>query len=138
MARTNASGTAALIFIAVLVIVTGKISEFDVWSYVAYFLVAAAFLLLIIKLGNRYSRQKYITSKYHDSEIANRILAGQFWQGQTSEQLIDSIGKPIDVDHKALKTKSKEVWKYKSLGKNRYGLRITVENGEVIGWDMKS
>jgi hypothetical protein len=31
----------------------------------------------------------------------------------------------------------KEIWKYNHSGGNRYGLRITIENGEVIGWDKK-
>lgn len=28
-----------------------------------------------------------------------------FWQGQTSEQLLDSLGNPKDIDVKILKTK---------------------------------
>lgn len=40
-------------------------------------------------------------------------------------------------DQKVLKTKTKEVWKYKPTGKNRYALKITLEDDEVIGWDQK-
>jgi len=61
-----------------------------------------------------------------------------FWQGQTPEQLVDSIGHPVDVDKKVLKTKSKEVWKYNQTGKGRFSLRITIENDLVVGWDKKS
>ena len=60
-----------------------------------------------------------------------------FWQGQTEEQLLDSLGKPKDIDQKVLKTKTKEIWKYNETGKNRYALKITLENGKVVGWDQK-
>jgi hypothetical protein len=36
-----------------------------------------------------------------------------------------------------LKTKRKAVWKYAHRGGNRYGLRITVENNAVVGWDER-
>ena len=61
-----------------------------------------------------------------------------FWQGQTPSQLLDSIGNPVDIDKKVMKTKTKKVWKYNETGKGRYGLRITLEDGEVVGWDNKS
>lgn len=48
---------------------------------------------------------------------------------------MDSLGRPLDIDQKVLKTK--EVWKYNQTGKGRYALRITLENGEVVGWDQK-
>ena len=61
-----------------------------------------------------------------------------FWQGQTAEQLIDSLGRPEDIDQKILKTKKKEIWKYNHQGGNRYGLRITLDNDHVVGWDQKT
>lgn len=36
-----------------------------------------------------------------------------------------------------MKTKVKEIWKYNPIGEKRYGLKITIENCEVIGWDKK-
>lgn len=82
-------------------------------------------------------RKASLLSKYGDSELVEKLLQGYFWQGQTEEQLRDSIGAPSDIDQKILKTKKKEVWKYGPTGRNRYGLRITVENGVVVGWDKK-
>ena len=82
-------------------------------------------------------RIAYLTDKYHDKEIVNRIIKGYFWQGQTSEQLIDSLGNPLDVDEKILKTKKKEIWKYNSDGMNRFRLRITLEQDIVVGWDKR-
>lgn len=83
-------------------------------------------------------RLAYLRGKYANEDIVQRIFHGQIWQGQTSEQLLDSIGSPVDTDRKVLKTKSKETWKYHPRGANRYALRITVEDGIVVGWDKKS
>jgi hypothetical protein len=83
-------------------------------------------------------RIAYLRSKYDDEQIVQKIFQGYFWNGQTEEQLYDSLGPPVDVDTKALKTKTKEVWKYGHRGGNRYGLRITLENGCVSGWENKS
>ncbi|WP_113063881.1 hypothetical protein [Oleiagrimonas sp. MCCC 1A03011] len=67
-----------------------------------------------------------------------RIFEGYFWQGQTEEQLIDSLGPPVAKDHKLLKTIDRKVWKYQQTGVNRFYLRITVEDGHVMGWDKKA
>jgi hypothetical protein len=79
-----------------------------------------------------------LTKKYKDVEIVNKLMDGYFWENQTAEQLIDSIGKPADIDVKVLKTKKKEVWKYNHKGGNRYGLRITLDNDTVVGWEQKT
>lgn len=79
----------------------------------------------------------YLRNKYKDEEIVQKIFAGYFWQGQTSDQLIDSLGKPMDIDEVVLKTKKKKIWKYQHQGGNRYGLRITLEDNTVVGWEQK-
>jgi hypothetical protein len=79
-----------------------------------------------------------LMEKYNDQDVVARIMDGYFWQGQTEEQLIDSIGQPAAKDNKVLKSAVRQVWKYNQRGKNRYGLRVTVENGLVVGWDNKS
>lgn len=82
-------------------------------------------------------RRASLLSKYKDSELVDKLLQGYIWQGQTEEQLKDSVGAPLDIDQKILKTKKKEIWKYSPTGRNRYGLKITLENGVVVGWDKK-
>lgn len=82
-------------------------------------------------------RKNRIYAKYGRGEVADRILSSTIWVGETSEQLLDSIGRPADTDEKVLKTKKKEIWKYYHRGGNRYGLRITIENGVVVGWEEK-
>ena len=83
------------------------------------------------------ARRTRLMEKYGDAELVDRLMRKMFWQGQSEEQLMDSLGRPLDIDQKVLKTKTKEVWKYNRTGKSRYALRITLENGEVVGWDQK-
>lgn len=83
-------------------------------------------------------RLSYLLEKYGDTQLVSRIMSGTIWEAMTSDQLFDSAGQPEAVDQKYLKNKSREVWKYGHLGANRYGLRVTLENGTVVGWDKKS
>ena len=83
-------------------------------------------------------RRKALFEKYGDPEIVDRIIRKMFWQGQTQAQLVDALGRPVEIDKNVLKTKTKEIWKYSQIGKGRYALRITLENGLVGGWDKKS
>ena len=51
-------------------------------------------------------RRKQLTEKYGDPEIARRIMKRVLWQGETQEQLLESLGTPADTDQKVLKTKT--------------------------------
>lgn len=62
----------------------------------------------------------------------------KLWIGAPLDAVIEMFGPPLDVDEKVLKTKTKRTYKYKSLGKNRYALRIYIEQDEVTGWEDKS
>lgn len=88
-------------------------------------------------ISKKRKRRAYLMEKYQNPEIVELILNNSFWQGQTSEQLFDSLGNPLDVDEKVYKTKTKEIWKYNNDGRDRYRLRITLENGFVVGWDQR-
>lgn len=80
----------------------------------------------------------YLKDKYKKDEIVARILNSEYWMGQTSDQLADSLGYPHAKDKQVLKTKTKETWKYHEQRKGQFSLRILVENGKVIGWDAKN
>lgn len=103
-------------------------------------LIAAGLLLLLVLNGwtKKRARLRYLRDKYQNEHIVQNILSKRIWIGQTSEQLTDSLGYPAATDHKHLKTKTRDIWKYGHQGANRYGLRITVENDAVTGWDSKS
>ena len=87
--------------------------------------------------SRRQTREDHLRAKYGRGDVADKIVAGVIWVGESVEQLTDSLGRPEDIDEKVLKTKRKEVWKYGRRGANRYGLRINVEDGAVVGWDEK-
>ena len=82
-------------------------------------------------------RREALMLKYGDEEIVEGIMRRAFWQGQTQEQLVDSLGNPVDIDNKVYKTKTKKTFKYNQTGKNRYGLKILLEDGLVVGWEKK-
>ena len=68
-------------------------------------------------------------------DIGGRIFRGEHWQGQTTEQLVLSIGRPADIDESVKRTKTTHVFKYHPNGIGRYNLRITLDDGIVVGWD---
>lgn len=103
----------------------------------AWYWWLAIVLLVFIALSAMLARRMRLTLKYKDEQLVEDLLDETFWQGQTAEQLRDSLGEPLDIDQKVLKTKTKEIWKYQETGKNRYALKITLENGVVVGWDQK-
>lgn len=82
-------------------------------------------------------RREYLLEKYSDPELVDRLMKGEFWVDQTAEQLLDSIGRPLAIDEKVMKTRTRETWKYNRTGSNRYALRITLDDGVVVGWDRK-
>lgn len=69
--------------------------------------------------------------------VASRIARRELWLGQTEEQVRASLGEPVDIDEKVMKTRKRQVWKYDQKGANRFATRITLENGIVTGWDRK-
>lgn len=90
-----------------------------------------------MKSEARKRRRAALLTKYGNADIVDRIMSCSFWQGQTDEQLSDSLGSPADVESRVMKTKHREIWKYHPAGKNRYLLRVTLENGTVVGWEQK-
>lgn len=98
-----------------------------------------AVIAIVVGVHVTKHRQRLATlrSKYSEVDV-QRITGKTVWQGQTEEQLIDTLGCPVAVDRKVLKTIRREVWKYGRTSAQRYRLRVTVEDGRVIGWNHKS
>ena len=101
-------------------------------------LAVVAVLVFLFARWALAQRRKHLIERYGDAEIAERIMKGVYWKGQTAEQLRDALGKPADIDQTVLKTKVKEVWKYQPTGKRRYAVKITLDDGVVVGWEDKS
>ena len=104
-------------------------------------IVAIVAFLKFLSWGNekkvKAEKRKRLMQKYNDEKIVNNIMNQTIWQGQTSNQVVESLGQAEDVDQKVLKTKKKEIWKYGFEGSNRYRVRITLENDVVVGWDQR-
>ena len=83
------------------------------------------------------ARRKKLMAKYGDAQIVDAIMRRMIWQGMTYDQLVDSQGRPADVDEKVYKSKTVHVFKYGQDGRNRYRQRVTIENGEVVGWTQR-
>ena len=84
------------------------------------------------------ARKQYLIDKYKSADVVQQILNSEYWVGQTSDQLEDSLGAPAGIDSAKLKTKTKETWKYGEVRKGQFQLRINIENGKVVGWADKS
>ncbi len=100
-------------------------------------IVGVIALIIFLKIAAKKRKLEYLTGKYGNPTIVDHILNHRYWQGQTAEQLADSLWSPHGVDRKLLKTIKREVWKYNPRGANRYGLRITLDNDIVNTWDHK-
>jgi hypothetical protein len=87
-------------------------------------------------LAEQTAREEDLKSRF-GTENAGRILRREIWQGATAEMVVESRGKPEDVDERLTAKKTRLVYKYGQTGKNRYRLRITIENGVVTGWEEK-
>lgn len=138
MTKAESTAIAILAIIAIPIYAAAKLIEATGWVPIVLVVGAAIAGWFWYQYDKKKKRLAYLREKYQDEDLVEKIFEGYFWQGQSESQLQDSLGEPEAVDRKVLKTKTKEIWKYNHQGANRYALRITVENGEVIGWDKKT
>jgi hypothetical protein len=138
ISKAEASLLGVLLIVGAIVLAAEKIFEAAVYivPLISFAVIIGAFAWH--GRNKRRKRLEYLRSKYLDETIVQRIVHRGYWEGQTSEQLTDSLGAPVGVDKKITKTRTREVWKNNRRGANRYGLRITVDDGIVSGWDQKS
>lgn len=112
-------------------------------GFMVFGAVALALLLLGGSMGyrairsRREERRRGLIDKYGDESIVERIVSRTIWHGETAEQLTDSLGKPRDVDEKVMRTKRLETWKYGRDLRNRYRLRVMLDNGAVVAWEQR-
>ncbi|MGA8087666.1 MAG: hypothetical protein WCA10_10190 [Terracidiphilus sp.] len=139
MARRKGQNSAFGILILLAVIVWAFLAIRDSVGFVFPIAVIVGIIVLIVLHSKQKQKKRieFLTSKYGDPTIVDHIFNHRYWQGQTAEQLMDSLGNPHGVDRKLLKTLKREVWKYNPRGVNRYALRITLDNDVVSNWDHK-
>lgn len=110
------------------------LEDHQFWS----FCIGTIGLIILAMSVNELTRKQYLWTKYRDKKLVDRLYNKYFWQGQTAEQLKDSIGSPVDIDRKVLKTKTKETWKYGQYQKGCFRQKVFLEDGYVVGWEQKS
>jgi hypothetical protein len=140
MARKNDLNPGALFLILVVGGIGAAFSALTKAVGIGGILILGAVVIVIpcvLVAARRGRRLSYLRTKYSDEQIVQRIMRRSYWDGQSAEQLLDSLGQPSGVDRQVMKTKQREVWKYSPVGKNRYKLRITLDQGQVVGWDAK-
>lgn len=88
------------------------------------------------RLAEHAKRLAELTARFGDV-AAVHIMNKRVWQGATPEMIVESIGKPLDIDERVMKEKTRHTFKYHQTGKNKFGLRVTFEEGICVGWDDK-
>ncbi len=137
MTKAEAQGIFWIVVIGLPIYGIMKLGESVGWGSLIILVVLVIGLVVWFQISKVKKRREILLNKYQDPGLVEALMARRIWQGQTAEQVLDSLGEPHDVDQKLLKTKKKEVWKYNHQGANRYGLRITLDDDQVIGWDQK-
>jgi hypothetical protein len=141
MARRKSKNDAALIGVLLLIgipiWIVSRITDSigSTAAIIAVVLIIAGVVFYFVQ--KRAARLAYLRAKYGNESIVQRIMRRNYWQGQTAEQLRDSLGNPSAVDKNLLKTRKREVWKYQPAGVNRYRLRITLDDDVVAGYGHK-
>ncbi|MDO4896984.1 MAG: hypothetical protein Q3971_06425 [Moraxella sp.] len=132
-----------IILIAIIYLCWGSDAWFALFLknywWQSWFAYTLSYIIIKVIIAIKREQQRFngLVDKYGDIQIAQRIMDRAFWQGQTEDQLYDSLGKPDKIDSKVFKNKSTQIWRYDRISKRSFGLSITLENGVVVGWDKK-
>jgi hypothetical protein len=143
MRRSKDNGAVLLLLIIVAIIAYAsqaveKLNDAVGTPVLIGVLIAIVVIWILVRALNRSGRRAALLARYGDKDVVEQIMRHEFWQGQTSEQLMDSLGPPVEMDENVLRKCVRRTWKYHKTGQNRFALRITLENDIVTGWDKKS
>ena len=108
------------------------------WVYFAGFiLVGAVVVWVLAQRGLRRLRRTLWMRQFEDADMVDTMMEGRIARGMTLDMVRAVWGDPADLDETVLKTKTKHEMKYDQKGKNRFGTRVYLENGIVVGWETK-
>jgi len=99
-----------------------------------YLILAIAIGWIATKTWDGHARWRYLVDRFGE-EAARRIQLKEIWQGETAEMVEQTFGKPLEVKESVLKATVKHTYCYQRVAKNRFALRVHIENGAVVGWD---
>jgi len=138
--RSKSSGLSGGVIVAILVFgFVGWVGEqvARVWPALLILGVLVTVTVVGTKVLRRAGRRAALMAKYQDAALVDRLLQKVLWQGETADQVQESLGAPAAIDDATLKTKSKQTWKYYKTGRGRFALRVTLEDNLVVGWETK-
>ncbi len=104
------------------------------YALIAFGLCVVYFL---VRFASKRLRRAMLMKRFEDAQMVDTIMQGQIAQGMTAEMVIATWGTSADMDETVMKTKTKREMKYDQKGKNRFGTRVYLENGIVVGWETK-
>ena len=68
------------------------------WEILIAGVIAIIALYIWYQSAQTKKRRNELMAKYQDSSLVEKLMDRSFWQGQTSGQLLDSLGRPKDID----------------------------------------
>ncbi len=106
--------------------------------------VAVVFVVIGLVFWHKQHKKKKALRIASPKVNQDEDIVEDFWNGthlaRTKRRTAQRyLGDPVAVDRAVYKTKAKETFgsTYQQSGDNRFGLRVTVEDGCVIGWNKK-
>jgi hypothetical protein len=138
MTKTQKEVLAILLFVALIIAAVIKFFQNVGLLPLIIVIVACVAAFFLYRALKKRRRLKYLEQKYVNKKKVEKIINREIWQGETADQLIDSIGNPDVVDDKYLKTQKKAVWKYGRRGLKSYNLIVNLEKGLVVRWEGKT
>ena len=103
-------------------------------------------LFIVFSLGGALldGKRMRLMDKYNNKELVEKLMNKMIWQGQTEEQLLDSIGQPSYTYHVNLQRKilryehtAKKTGRFRSFTLPFQGFNVTIVDGTVVASDRK-
>ncbi len=94
-------------------------------------------LYFFVRFAMKKARRGMLMRRYSDAQMVDTIMEGRIARGMTADMVVEVWGEPADLDETVMKTKTKAEMKYDQKGKNRFGTRVYIEDGIVVGWETK-
>ena len=138
LSKSDIVGAIWLAIIGVPILLFNWITENVGWVQFGIGIITVAGVGVLLHRKLQSDRRKSLQQKYGDSTIVDKIMKRYIWEGQTEEQLLDSLGRPSAIDDHLLKTRYRQVWKYNPMGRGKFGLRVTLDDKCVVAWNQRS
>lgn len=140
--------------IAALVMAIIWINHFGFFQMVIIVALVAGFYLYMQKLetekvqSDAERKDELLRFKYRDEALLRKMKKGVIWKGESTEQLVDSLGAPDSIKPLNGRDTNTAIWDYgkrvayeSDEGKKKLvfedGLLIELKEGAIVGWKSK-